>query len=68
VENVTVENVTGTAGGFGQIAGPPKATVRNIALKNIDLQFDKPGVNVQKVQGLKVENVKFNGESYSPSR
>jgi alpha-L-rhamnosidase len=66
VENVTVENVTGTAGGFGQIAGPKKASVRNITLKNIDLKLDKPKVKVEKVEGLKVENVKFNGEAYSP--
>jgi alpha-L-rhamnosidase len=68
VENVTVENVTGAAGGFGQIAGPRKATIRNITLKDIDLKLDKPDVKVEKVEGLKAENVKFNGEAYLPGR
>jgi alpha-L-rhamnosidase len=61
VENVTIENVTGAAGGFGQIAGPRKAIIRNITLKDIDLRLENPKVKIEKVDDLKVENVKING-------
>jgi len=66
VENITVEKITGTAGGFGRIAGPAQATVRNITLKDIDLTLENPKVTIEKVEGLKVENVKINGEMIVP--
>jgi alpha-L-rhamnosidase len=62
VENVTVENVSGSATGFGRIAGPPKSTLRNISFRNVDLKLDKPKVTIEKVENLKLENVKINGE------
>jgi alpha-L-rhamnosidase len=65
VENVTVENITGTAGGFGRIAGPAKATLRNITFKDIHLTLTNPKVTIENVQGLKLENVKFNGHPYT---
>ena len=61
VENVTIENITGTAGGFGRIKGPAKATIRNISLKNIDVTLKNPKVTIENVEGLKVEDVKING-------
>ena len=66
VENLTVENVTGTAAGFGRIAGPAKATVRNITLKDVDLKLDNPKVTIKHVEGLKLENVKINGSPLPP--
>ena len=62
VENVTMENVTGTAGGFGKIKGPKDATIRDISLKDIDLTAKSSKVTIEKVDGLKVENAKINGE------
>jgi alpha-L-rhamnosidase len=62
VENITVENVTGDAEAFGTIAGPPKSTIRNLTLRNIDLNLKKPDVMIEKVQQLKFENVRINGK------
>jgi alpha-L-rhamnosidase len=61
VENITVENVSGAARGFGIVAGPPRCTIRNVTLRNIDLKLDKPEVTIEKVQGLAIQNVKING-------
>jgi polygalacturonase len=61
-ENITVENVTGAAGGFGRIRGPDKSTVRNITMKNLDVTLKNPNVTIEKVDGLKVEIVKVNGK------
>lgn len=62
VENVTVENVTGSTTSFGQIAGPPNSVVRNITLENIDVQLTKPEVDIKPFEGFKVTNVKINGK------
>lgn len=64
VRNVTITNVTGKAGSFGLINGPEKSVVRDITMKDIDLQLNNPRVTIRKVEGLKVENVKFNGKPY----
>jgi alpha-L-rhamnosidase len=63
VENITVENVTGNAEAFGTIAGPPKSTIRHITLRNIDLKLKYPEVKIEKVQGLKIQNLMINGRS-----
>ena len=49
VENITITNVSGTAGGFGRIAGPPQSTLRDITLADIDLKLDRPEVTIGKV-------------------
>jgi polygalacturonase len=68
VEDVTVENVTGSAGGFGRIAGPPKATVRNITLRDIALKLKDPKVTIERVEGLTIEDVTINGAALSPGK
>ena len=65
VEKVTVENVTGTAGGFGRIKGPAKSTIRGITLKNIDVTLKNPDVTIENVEGLKMEHVRVNGAPLS---
>jgi polygalacturonase len=62
VENVTISNITGSGASFGGLAGPAKSIVRNITLENIDLQLTNPDVSIKNVQGLKVNNVKVNGQ------
>jgi polygalacturonase len=66
VENITLENITGSAGGFGAIAGAKNATVQNITLKDIDLTLKNPKVSIKKVEGLKIDNVKINGQPFEP--
>jgi alpha-L-rhamnosidase len=68
VADVTVEHVTGSAGGFGRIAGPPKATVRNISLRDIALKLKNPKVTIERVEGLKIEDVTNNGAPLSPGK
>jgi polygalacturonase len=61
VENVTVSDVSGAANGFGRIAPPPKGSLHNIVLENIDLKLNNPLVTITNVDGLILKNVKFNG-------
>jgi len=61
VENVSIVNVTGTTTAFGRIAGPDKAVVRDITLKDIDLTVTRTDAVIKNVQGLKVDNVMLNG-------
>ena len=68
VENVVVENVTGTAGAFGRIAGPGKATIRDVTFKDIDVTLKDARATIRNVEGLKVENVKVNGEAFTPGQ
>ena len=68
VENVTIEHITGIAGGFGRIKGPAKATIRNVTLKEIDLTLTNPKVTIEQVEGLTIENVKINGEPLAPPK
>ena len=65
VENVSISNVTGSTTSFGRIDGPAKSIVRGITLENIDLQLKNPAVTIKNVQGLKVNNVKFNGRPFA---
>jgi len=65
VENVTISNVTGSTTSFGKIVGPAKSVVRNITLENIDLQLKKPEVTIKNVEGLKISNVKINGQPFT---
>ena len=53
---------TGTAATFGRIAGPPKSTIRNITLKDLDLTLASETVVIEQVEGLKIENAKINGK------
>lgn len=65
VENITVENVRGSMGGFGRIAGPSKATIQHIRLKDIDLSLRNRDVKIERVKALTVEQVKINGTPLS---
>ena len=67
IENITVENVSGKASEFGRIAGPPKCTIRNISLRNLDLTLKKAEVPIEKVEGLTIQNFRINGKAFSHS-
>jgi alpha-L-rhamnosidase len=66
VTDVTLEGITGTAGGFGRVDGPKRATVRNLTLRDIDLTLTNAKVSIKNVTGLAVENVKFGGVPFRP--
>ena len=61
VNRVTLANITGSLNSFGRISGPPKSTVQNVTLENIDVQLTQPAVVIKQVQNLRLENVKING-------
>jgi polygalacturonase len=67
IENITVENVSGRASEFGRIAGPPKCTIRNVSLRNLDLTLRKTEVPIESVQGLAIQNCLINGKPFSHS-
>jgi len=65
VDHVTLANITGTLNSFGRIGGPPKSTVQNVTLENIDIKLSQPAVIIKQVRNLKLENVKINGVAYT---
>jgi polygalacturonase len=65
VKNVTISDVKGAFGAFGQIRGNPGQTeISDITLKNINVQLKNPKLNVGDVKNLKIENVIVNGNEY----
>jgi len=65
VDHVTLANITGTLNSFGRISGPPKSTVENVTLENIDIRLSQPAVVIKQVKNLKLDNVKINGVPYT---
>jgi len=65
VDRVTLANITGTLNSFGRIGGPPKSTVQNVTLQNIDIKLSQPAVVIKQVKNLKLDNVKINGVPYT---
>jgi len=61
IENVTIQNVTGSAGNFGKVDPPANASVHGLTLKDIDLKTNYGKADLKKVDGLKIDNVKLNG-------
>lgn len=61
VEHIRLENITGSADGFGRIKGPAKATIRKLSIKDVDLKLKNDKVAIDNVDGLRMENVTING-------
>jgi polygalacturonase len=61
VRNITVSNVKGTGSSFGKILGNPDTEFGSIVLKNVDATFKSTDFEVDDIKGLKLENVKVNG-------
>ena len=59
---MTISNIHGSGGSLGEITGHDKATIKDIILKNADLQLSNPEFKVGNVQNLRFENVKVNGK------
>lgn len=68
VENISLSGIKGSVSGFGRIAGPPNCTIRNVVLKDIDLQLKDPDLSVRRGSGLLYRNVIINGSPYDGSR
>ncbi|MGN6369169.1 MAG: glycoside hydrolase family 28 protein [Phycisphaerae bacterium] len=65
VKNVTLSSITGRFRSIGTIQANPGDTVENITFQNIDIQAD-PRALITDVKNLKVENVKLNGQPWTP--
>ncbi len=65
VRNITISNIKGTFGSFGEIQGNPgQTTIDGISLKNVDLQIKDDKLKVVDVKNLMTKNVKVNGKSF----
>ncbi len=69
VRDVTVSNVAGKYGSFGNLQGNPGQTeISDITLENIDVQLkDGKLKGSSEVKNLKIENVTVNGKPWGPS-
>jgi alpha-L-rhamnosidase len=67
VRNVTLTNIKGRYGAFGDLRGNPGQTeIGDITLENIDVQLKNEKLNAANVKNFKVENVTINGKPFSP--
>lgn len=65
VRNITLENVKGNYGAFGEIQGNPnQTTIDGITLKNIDVQLKNAELKTVDVKKLEIKNVKVNGKPF----
>jgi polygalacturonase len=65
VRNITISNIKGTFGSFGEIQGNAgQTTIDGISLKNIDVQIKDDKLKVVDVKNLKMRNVKVNGKPF----
>lgn len=65
VRNVSISNIKGTYGSFGEIQGNPGQTsISDIKLENIDVQLTNAELKTVDVKNLRIKNVKVNGKPF----
>jgi polygalacturonase len=65
VRNITISNIKGTFGSFGEIQGNTgQTTIDGISIKNVDVQIKDEKLKVVGVKNLSMKNVKVNGKPY----
>jgi len=65
VRNVTVSDIKGSFGAFGNIVGTPETTIGIITLENIDVQLKGEELNTDQAKHLKIKNVTVNGKAFT---
>jgi len=66
VRNISMTNVKGSYGSFGEIQGNPnQTTISNIKLENIDVQLKTETLKAVGVKDLRLKNVKVNGKPFT---
>lgn len=66
LRNVTLSNIKGTYGSFGEIQGNPgQTTISDIKLENIDVQLKDENLKSVDVKNLRMRNVKVNGKPFT---
>jgi polygalacturonase len=61
VRNITISNVKGSFGSFGEITGNSQTEISGIFVKDVDLKLKSTKFEPSGVKGLKFENVIVNG-------
>ena len=62
IRNIKISRVRGTGGSFGEITGHAKTTIKDILVKDVDVQFKSTEFKVGDVQNLRFKKVKVNGK------
>lgn len=65
VRNIKISNVRGTGASFGEIWGHDRAEIKDIYVKNMDVQLKTTDFKLGNVKDLKFKNVKVNGKRMS---
>ncbi len=67
VKNVTLSNIKGSFGSFGQIQGNPGQTeITDITLEDVDVQLENDSFDSSWIKNFNVHNVTANGKQFSP--
>jgi len=66
VRGITVSNVHGSFGAFGEIVGKPETTISDVTLKNINVTLKDPNLKLGEVKNVHIENAQVNGAPFSP--
>jgi alpha-L-rhamnosidase len=69
VRNVTLSNVKGRFGSFGDLQPNPGQTeIADVTIEDVDVQLKNEKLNVGEVKNLRIERVMVNGKPFTPSR
>lgn len=63
VDTLTLRNLRGSFSSFGRIAGPAKATIRNVTLQDLELTLQDPKALIRDVDNLVMDRVAINGRT-----
>lgn len=66
VRNITVKNVHGTFATVGELRGHDQATIENLHFEDVDIQVDRPNLDLGPVKNLEFKNFKVNGAPFVP--
>lgn len=67
VKNVTLSNIKGSFGSFGQIQGNPDQTeISDITLEDVDVHLENDSFDASWIKNFTVHNVTANGKPLSP--
>jgi alpha-L-rhamnosidase len=65
IKNVTLSNIKGSFGSFGEIEGnKDQSEISDITMKNVDVQLKNEKFDTAYVKNFKVENVTVNGKPF----
>ena len=66
VNNVTLRNIKGTYGAFGQLRGNPGDVLRDITIEDVDIKLENDKLIIGPNENLVFKNVVVNGQPFVP--